>query len=87
MLRQTYRPGDFLRVCERTGFVVYASRTKKEWTGRIVRDRSFEMRQPQDFVRGVIDDQRVPDPRPRPADTFVQIDTRAFSSGFSSGFS
>lgn len=66
-----YVPGDFYRICERTGFKVRAFHTRKEWTGRIVRDQSFEMRHPQDFVRGVEDKQAAPDPRPRQTDTFL----------------
>lgn len=66
-----YVPGDYYRICERTGFKVRAGRTRKEWTGRFVRDQSFEPRQPQDFVRGVRDDQTVPNPRPRQVDTFI----------------
>lgn len=66
-----YKPGSFYRICDRTGFAVRAERTKKEWTGLLVRDRSFEMRHPQDFVRGRIDPQVVPDPRPRQPNTFV----------------
>lgn len=65
-----YIPGDFWRICERTGFKVRASHTSKEWTGSIVRDVSWEPRHPQDFVRGRPDDQRVVDPRPRPTDVF-----------------
>ena len=66
-----YEPGSFYRICDRTGFKVRAGRTRKEWTGRIVRDQSFEMRQPQDFVKGVVDYQAVPDPRPRQRDLFI----------------
>lgn len=66
-----YVPGDFYRICDRTGFKVRAGRTRKEWTGRIVRTKSFEMRQPQDLVRGVPDWQAVPDPRPRQANQFI----------------
>lgn len=62
--RRTYRPGDFLRQCARTGFTLYASDTKREWTGQIVRDRSYEARNAQEFVRGVEDHQAVYDPRP-----------------------
>ena len=61
-----YRPGDFYRICDRTGFKVRASETAKEWNGLIVRDQSYETRHPQDFVRGVYDKQNVPDPRPEP---------------------
>lgn len=66
-----YKPGSFYRICDRTGFAIRAERTSKEWTGRIVRERSFELRHPQDFVTGVRDDQSVPEPRPRPPDTFI----------------
>lgn len=58
------RNGDFLRVCDRTGFTVWASDTVKEWTGAIVHRGVWEARHPQDFVRGVRDDMRVSDPRP-----------------------
>jgi hypothetical protein len=62
-----YVPGDFYRICDRTGFKVRAGKTRKEWTGIIVRSDVWEARHPQDFVRGTRDDQRVPDARPRPA--------------------
>ena len=63
-IRNRYRPGDFLRMCARTGFTVYASSTKREWTGQIIRNRSFEPRNAQEFVRGVEDYQAVYDARP-----------------------
>ncbi len=67
-----YRPGDFYRICERTGFKVLASKTRKEWTGRIVRTESYENRHPQDFVKGVVDRQYVTDARGEPsADNFI----------------
>ena len=37
MTSRTYRPGDHLVVDDRTGFTVYASDTRKEWNGAIVR--------------------------------------------------
>jgi hypothetical protein len=72
MMRKA-RPGDFLRIDDRSGFCVYASETRKEWNGAIVDRRSYEARHPQDFVRARVDKQSVPDPRPRPADVFVEI--------------
>jgi hypothetical protein len=51
---------------------VRASRTRKEWTNLIVDRKLWEPRHPQDFVKGVIDDQSVSDPRPRATlDTFL----------------
>ena len=70
-MTRSARPGDFLRIDDRSGFAVYASETRKEWNGAIVHRRSFEARHPQDFVRARADRQRVPDPRPRPPDVFV----------------
>lgn len=65
------RPGDFYRICARTGFKVLARDTVKEWTGQCVRRESYEARHPQDFLRARKDDQRVRDPRPEPADDFL----------------
>lgn len=66
-----YIPGDFYRLCDRTGFKVRAGKTRKEWNGRIIRNQSWEERHPQDFVRGVPDPQVAPDPRPRQVDQFI----------------
>lgn len=66
-----YVGGSFYRICDRTGFKVRADRTAKEWNGLIVRNKSWESRQPQDFVKGVRDYQSVPDPRPRQLDRFI----------------
>jgi hypothetical protein len=90
-----YKPGSYYRIDDRTGFAVRAENTRKQWNNIIVREQSFEERQPQDFVRGRRDDQTVPEPRPRSANVFLGVQTMlaqnagiqgAFSSGFSSGF-
>jgi hypothetical protein len=65
------RPGDFWRICDRTGRKVPASQTRREWNGLIVDKSVFEPRQPQDFVRGRAERMGVPDPRPRQTDRFV----------------
>lgn len=66
-----YKGGSFLRLDDRTGFVRRAENTKSEWTGLIVGNDVWEIRQPQDFVRAVPDDQTVPDARPVPPNVFV----------------
>lgn len=63
--------GDFLRVCDRSGFTVWASDTIKEWNGLIVYKKFHEPRQPQDFVRSKRDDMHVPDPRLVPTPQFT----------------
>lgn len=70
-----YVPGTFYRICDRTGFKVRSFDTKKEWNNLIVREQSWEIRQPQDFVRGVKDDQTVQEARPRQVNVFVSIAT------------
>ena len=71
MMRTRYKPGDWLITCDRTGYVVYASDSVQEWTGRRVRRDSFENRHPQDFVRGIPDDQTVSFARPEHPDVFL----------------
>lgn len=61
--RYNYRHGDFYRICDRSGFKVHASQTRREWNGLIVRSKDWEPRHPQDFVRSFGDRQSVPDPR------------------------
>lgn len=59
-------------VCERTGFVVSVSEgLKKEWTGRLVRQSSWEPRHQQDFVRAMPEHQRG-SPAPERQDQFVE---------------
>lgn len=64
MAGPAYHKGDFWRICAECGFKYRASQTKKRWDGLIVCDADWEERHPQDFVKGVIDRQNVPDPRP-----------------------
>ena len=48
---------------DRSGFTRRAEETRAEWTEMIIGEDLWEIRQPQDFVRGVKDDQTVPQPR------------------------
>ena len=59
-------------LCQASGFKVDADRLVKQWDGALI-DRRFvdKRRQPQDFVRGVRDDQRNPNPSPEPEDVFI----------------
>lgn len=66
-----YRSGSFYRIDDRTGFAERAEATREEWTGLIVAERVWEARQPQDLVKGVPDDQSVPDARPLGPNVFV----------------
>jgi hypothetical protein len=65
-----YRPGSYYMVDDRTGFAGRAETMKREWDGLMVSERRWEPRQPQDYVRGVRDDQTVPIARPNARPTF-----------------
>ena len=70
-----FKKGDFNRICDRCGFKVKASETRKEWTGLIVCiSGCWEARHSQEFVRGRRDNQRVPYPRPEGTDNFLAAD-------------
>jgi hypothetical protein len=70
-IRNRWKLGDHLVVCDRTGFVRYASETRKEWNGLRTWTRAWFPRQPQDLVRGLTDDLFVEDPRPRQISQFI----------------
>lgn len=66
-----YVPGSFYRTDDRTGFPQRAEQTRKQWDGLIVDENVWEARQPQDLVKGVPDNQSVPDARPLGSNVFV----------------
>lgn len=61
-----FRGGDWLLICDVSGRTMYASEARHRWDGAIVHKDHFELRHPQEFVRGVRDDQSVPYSRPDP---------------------
>ena len=80
-----YDPGDFYRMCDRTGFKIRAKRTRKEWNGLIVSTEVWERRQPQDFVKGRPDYQMVPEARPRQTDVFLAFLTTTTTADAQAG--
>lgn len=66
-----YVPGDFYRIDDMSGFKVRSDKTRKMWYGTWRRDKSWEPRNAQDFVRGVRDYQNAPEPRPRQLNVFI----------------
>lgn len=63
--------GDWNAVCFECGRKFKASSMKKHWQGYYVCERDWEARQPQDFARGVPDDQTPPWTQPMPENQFV----------------
>lgn len=73
MAHEYYRPGDHWLICDVCGFKIRSSESRKRWDGLRVCRADLEPRHDQDYVRGRADKQRVPDPRPEPTDTFLEI--------------
>lgn len=60
-----YALGDWNATCDQCGRGFKFSSLRKRWDNAWTCDACWEIRQPQDFVRGVKDDQSVPVGRPR----------------------
>lgn len=73
VMRNGYRPGDWLCVCQRCGFDYFASQIRREWTGLLVCPECHEDRHPQEFVRGKADRQTVPFSSPPGDPVFVDV--------------
>lgn len=54
-IRNTHRVGDWLMVDEESGHIVYRSDCVKIWDGTYRRAKSYETRQPQEFVKAKSD--------------------------------
>lgn len=52
-----------------SGFKVHLDTLKKDWQGLLTQQP--DIRNPQDFVRGIKDDQSLPYSRPEPPDQFI----------------
>jgi hypothetical protein len=85
MSERFYAPGDFWRVCDVCGFDYRASETRKRWDGLITCEADWEPRHPQDYVRGRVDRQNVPEPRPQPVEIVIGPLTTTISAAASAG--
>ena len=63
--------GDWNVVCFECGHKFKASMMKKHWQGYYVCPEHWEPRHPQDFVKGVPDNQTAPWVQPIPNATFI----------------
>ena len=78
-----YDKGDWIALCDVCGRKYKASNLKKRWDGLMCCDHDWEIRQPQDFVRGIADTQIAPWLRSEPSNSFVAV-TQAVLGLFSS---
>ena len=58
-------------ICDVCGFKYWNHDLRRNWKGLYVCRDDWEPRHPQDYVRGVPDDQTVPVSRPEAADDFL----------------
>jgi hypothetical protein len=68
-----YDNGDWIADCDVCGRKYKASALSQRWDGLMCCDDDWEIRQPQDFVRGVPDTQIAPWLRPEPPNYFIPI--------------
>lgn len=68
------RNGDWNAICDRCGSKFKFSQLKLEWDGLYVctANGCWEPRQPQDYVKGVMDNMAVPVSRPDQPNVFIQ---------------
>jgi hypothetical protein len=78
-----YDKGDWNAICDVCGRKYKASLLKQRWDGLMCCPQDWEIRQPQDFVRGVPDPQLVPFVRDEPSDSFIDIVITSFNTFFS----
>jgi len=77
-----YDNGDWIADCDVCGRKYKASALSQRWDGLMCCDDDWEIRQPQDFVRGVPDTQIAPWLRPEPPDSFIPIALNAPVANF-----
>ena len=66
-----FRPGVWNAICDQCARKCKSDEMFKRWDNAMVCSRCIEIRNPQDFVRGIPDDSSVPWSRPSPPPTFV----------------
>jgi len=72
-----YDRGNWIADCDVCGRKYKATMLTQRWDGLMCCDDDWEIRQPQDFVRGVPDTQIAPWLRPEPANSFIPISLTA----------
>jgi hypothetical protein len=76
-----YDKGNWLADCDVCGRKYKASALQQRWDGLMCCPDDWEIRQPQDFVRGIPDTQIAPWLRPEPNDSFIFVCTPITNQG------
>lgn len=70
-----WKSGDWNAICDICGFKFKASELRKRWDGLMVCDTDWETRHPQEFIRPLPDQQKLPWTRPEGTDQFITVCT------------
>lgn len=71
MANEYAKPGGAWGICDRCGFKYRLSDMKKEWTGLMVCREDYDIRHPQEYIRGHADRPAVRNARPEQSDRFL----------------
>ena len=75
-----YADGQWNFYCDLCGRKEKSGKAMKTWDNYRVCAKHKEVRNPQDFVQGIKDDQTVPWSRPKPTDVFVPSTCTIYTS-------
>jgi len=67
-----YAKGQHNVICDRSGYKLKSGDAVTTWDGLVVQPEDWEPRHPLDFSAKPRDRQTVENPRPRPADIFLE---------------
>lgn len=73
MKRTWFASGDWNAICDVCGFKFKASHLKLRWDGLMVCTKDWEPRHPQEFIRPIPDQERLPWTRPEGNDQFISV--------------
>jgi hypothetical protein len=66
------RVGDYNAICDVCGRKFKFSRLRQKWDNTWACEQDWEPRQPQDYLKGIMDNMSVPLSRPDPPNLFIQ---------------
>lgn len=64
---------DYRVICDRSGFKKWRSECRYEWDGKLVWNKLWRRRQPQDTPIVAPLPARIPDSRPETSDVFIEV--------------
>lgn len=70
-----WRSGDWNALCDVCGVKFKASDLRQRWDGLMVCKEDWELRHPQELIRPIPDQQKLPWTRPEPTDNYLPVCT------------